>query len=266
MENNKIYIGDTLTTLRTFPDEYFDITVTSPPYNKMGVAGGLVKEVEYKNTNDIQNENDYQVEQIQVLNELFRVTKTGGHIFYNHKLRWINGLMIHPIGWIFQSKWVGNIRQEIVWDRIIAGNLRGWRFWQVEERIYWMQKGITKGEELKSKHAKMTSIWRIYPETGVKDHPAPFPVAIPTRCIYSIADEKQGLNILDPYCGSGTTLISAACLGHNYVGIDSCAEYAAIAEKRMIDPIEILAVAEETSIHQVNKTYAERKARKAKKV
>jgi modification methylase len=129
-----------------------------------------------------------------------------------------------------------------------------------------MQKGIVKGEELKSKHAKMTSIWRIRPEHGVKDHPAPFPIAIPTRCIFSIADETKGLNILDPYCGSGTTLLSAACLGHNFVGIDSCAEYAALAEKRLYDPMEILAVADETALHLVEQTYAERKSKKLKKV
>ena len=263
MENNRIYVGDTLATLRNFPDDFFDITVTSPPYNKMGAAGGLVKEVKYQKTSDVQDENAYQVEQIAVMNELWRVTKTGGHIFYNHKLRWIDGVMIHPIGWIFQSKWVGNIRQELVWDRNIAGNLRGWRFWQVEERIFWMQKGITKGQELLSRHAKMTSIWKIRPDSNTV-HPAPFPIEIPTRCIYSIADLKKGLNVLDPYCGSGTTLVAAKLLDHNYVGIDNSQEYIDIANERLSNPdlagsVDNKRVCLESNLHNVKKSYKDRK-------
>jgi len=255
---NKIHLGDTLTTLRTFPDECIDITITSPPYNKMGAAGGLVKEVKYKKSSDIQNENEYQIEQIEVLNELWRVTRPGGHIFYNHKLRWIDGVMIHPIGWIFQSKWVGNIRQEIIWDRGIAGNLRGWRFWQVEERIFWMQKGIVKGAELQSKSAKMTSIWRIRPDSNMK-HPAPFPIEIPTRCIHSINDDVMYQNVLDPYCGSGTTLVAAKCMVNNYVGIDCSQEYIDEAELRLLRMPDFQRVQDEIKLHVVKKSYKDRK-------
>lgn len=258
MENNRIYLGDTLQTLRGFPDNFFDITVTSPPYNKMGASGGLVKEVKYHKSSDIQDENEYQVDQIAVLNELWRVTKPSGHIFYNHKLRWVDGVMIHPIGWIFQSKWVGNIRQEIIWDRGIAGNLRGWRFWQMEERIFWMQKGIVKGSELPSRHAKMTSIWKIRPDSN-SVHPAPFPIEIPTRCIYSIADLTKGLNVLDPYCGSGTTLSAARMMDHNYVGIDISPEYVNLAELRLMTSDDITRVTMEQNLHNVKKSYKSRK-------
>ena len=75
----------------------------------------------------------------------------------NHKVRYEDGKMIHPLQWLIKTKW--NIWQEIIWNRKIAGNIRGWRFWQVEERIYWLVKG--KPKELKPKHAKLTSIWEI---------------------------------------------------------------------------------------------------------
>jgi site-specific DNA-methyltransferase (adenine-specific) len=258
MENNKIYVGDTLRTLKEFPDNFFDITVTSPPYNKMKAAGGLVKEVKYKNSTDNYDETDYQVEQVAVLNELYRVTKQGGHVFYNHKLRWVDGGMIHPMEWIMDSDWYKDIRQEIIWDRGIAGNLRGWRFWQIEERIYWMQKGLVKGEELLSKHAKMTSIWKIRPDSN-SVHPAPFPIEIPTRCIYSIADLRKSLNILDPYCGGGTTLSAARNLGHNYVGIDISSEYATLAEERLKIDKDDTRICAEVDLHVVKKSYKDRK-------
>lgn len=257
MEVNQIYIGDTLQTLKEFPSDFFDIVVTSPPYNKNKMAGKLVGEVKYKNASDNKQENHYQEEQIEVLNELFRVTKPAGHLFYNHKLRWINGVMNVPLLWVMRSKW--DFRQEIIWDRGIAANIRGWRFWQVEERIYWLQKGLVIGEELKSRHAKMSSIWRIRPETKYPEHPAPFPIELPTRCIYSIADEQKGLTILDPYCGIGTTLAAAHFMGHNYVGIDICPDYQDTFQRRLSDLEEQISVEKEMKTHMVEKSYADRK-------
>jgi len=257
MEVNKIYIGDTLQTLKEFPSDFFDIIVTSPPYNKNKVAGKLVEEVKYKNSSDSKNEDEYQREQVEILDELHRVTKPYGHLFYNHKLRFLNGIAIHPMEWLPKSFW--SFRQEIIWDRGIAANLRGWRFWQVEERIYWLQKGILIGEELKSKHAKMSSIWKIRPETKYKEHPAPFPIDLPTRCIYSIADEQKQLNILDPYCGVGTTLAAAHFMGHNYVGIDICPDYQDIFHRRLKDVEEHVSIEKELKLHMIKKSYADRK-------
>ena len=262
MDNNEIYVGDVLQTLRTFEDDFFDITVTSPPYNKgEKYKGGLVNHVRYQNSRDNHNEEAYQKKQVAVLDQLWRVTKPGGHIFYNHKHRWFDGKMIHPFEWLSKTMW--EMRQEIIWDRIIAANLRGWRLWQVDERIYWMQKGLTKGEEIASRHAKMSSIWRIRPESGHKEHPAPFPVELPVRCIYSVADERRGLNVLDPYCGSGSTLVAAAAMGHNYIGIDISDTYAELARQRLQStPDDVKRVVAEQNLHCVKKSYAQRKSEK----
>jgi modification methylase len=254
---NRIYVGDTLKTLQQFPDNLFHVIVLSPPYNKNKVSGALVWEVKYENYCDSKNELLYQKNQIEVLNELYRVAAPTCHIFYNHKLRWVDGIMIHPMTWISQTKW--NMRQEIIWDRSIAGNIRGWRFWQVDERIYWMQKGIMKGDELCSKHAKMSSIWKITPENKFPEHPAPFPVTLPTRCIYSVADNQTGWNILDPYCGIGTTLVAAKALKHNYIGIDCSQEYVNIANHRLDIMNEGCYIEAEMEKHTVVKSYAERK-------
>src|SRR5512137_538187 len=156
MDLNKIYLGDTLETLRTFPDNTFHVVVTSPPYNKSGASGGLVKEVKYQNTSDTRDESAYQKEQIDVLNEIFRVTRPDGQLFYNHKPRLVNGVTIHPLEWVLKSKF--KLRQELVWNRGIAAQLRGWQFWQTDERIYWLQKSVVKGFELKSRHSLLRSI------------------------------------------------------------------------------------------------------------
>ena len=234
--------------------------VTSPPYNKQeNKKGWLVKNVKYDTARDKLSEKDYQAQQIQILNELYRIIKHGGSFFYNHKIRWERGKLLHPISWLSQTDWV--IRQEIIWDRNIAANIRGWRFWQIEERIYWLYKPINDkkiGNELLSKHAKLTSIWRFQPEAK-NPHPAPFPLTLPLRAIYAIMDDKKGV-IIDPYMGSGTTLLAAKLLGHDYIGIDISKEYINMAKDRIKNYQKERGVFEqEIEKHKVKDTFANKK-------
>jgi site-specific DNA-methyltransferase (adenine-specific) len=258
---NKIFCGDALTILKSLPDEIIDVGVTSPPYNKgENKKGWLVANVKYKGASDKLPEDLYQKNQVEVLDEIFRIIKPGGSFFYNHKIRWERGRLLHPMDWIRKTKWI--IRQEVIWDRMIAANIRGWRFWQVEERIYWLYKPKGNhyiGEELKPKHALLTSIWRFPPERE-NPHPAPFPLALPVRCIFSVMDEKGGGLVIDPYCGSGTTLVAAKILGHNFIGIDISKEYVEFSEKRLKNyKAEEKYVNEEIAKHIVVKTFKERK-------
>lgn len=258
---NKILQGNTVEVLRTIPSESVDLGVTSPPYNKGEKnKGWLVKDVKYNSFADKMDESAYQENQIDVLNELYRIIKPGGSFFYNHKVRWENGEMIHPIVWLQKTSWT--IRQEIIWDRMIAANIRGWRFWQVDERIYWLYKPIDGnkiGKELESKHSLMTSIWRFSPERN-NPHPAPFPLELPTRVIYSLLENEKGV-VIDPYCGSGTTLVSAKLLGKDYIGIDISEDYIKYAEERLSGCFkEKKKVDEELKRHFVSKTFKERKS------
>ncbi len=260
---NKLICGETLTELKKIPNNFVNLGITSPPYNKQEKnKGWLVKNVKYDKFKDIKTEKDYQENQIDVLNELFRITKEGGSFFYNHKIRWDRGEMIHPMQWLLKTDWT--IKQEIVWDRMIAGNIRGWRFWQVEERIYWLYKPINKnkiGKELLSKHALQTSIWRIRPE-GNNPHPAPFPIELPTRIINSILDDEDGV-VIDPYCGSGTTIIAAKLLNKNFIGIDISQEYLDYAKRRLENyQSENKKVLTELQKHKVIKTFSKRKEEK----
>ncbi|MBI2051034.1 MAG: site-specific DNA-methyltransferase [Parcubacteria group bacterium] len=257
---DKIIQGDALDILKKIDDNFIDLGVTSPPYNKGEKhKGWLVKNVKYSVASDNVPEEVYQDQQIKVLNEIFRVTKPGGSFFYNHKTRWMQGKMMHPIEWIQKTNWT--IRQEIIWDRMIAANIRGWRFWQIDERIYWLYKPIDGnkiGKELKSRHALLTSIWRFPPERK-NGHPAPFPLLLPARIIYSILDGKKGM-VLDPYVGSGTTCLAAKLLGSNYVGIDISEEYVKDAENRLKNYLHYKNIVdEEISKHIVEKTFADRK-------
>jgi hypothetical protein len=58
-----------------------------------------------------------------------------------------------------------------------------------------------------------------------------FPLAVPSRCIRLESD--PGGVILDPFLGSGTTLIAAKMLGRRGIGIEKNEEYIKIAVRRL---------------------------------
>ena len=67
-------------------------------------------------------------------------------------------------------------------------------------------------------------------EKGV-DHPAMFPVELAEQLIRTFC--PPGGTVLDPFAGSGSTLIAAKKLGCNYYGFDVMPEFCKIARKRL---------------------------------
>lgn len=260
---NRLILGDTLTELRKLPADIVDVGVTSPPYNKQEKhKGWLVKNVVYDAYKDAVPEAEYQQNQVDALNEIYRITAPGGSFFYNHKIRWERGEMFHPMDWLRRTNWT--VKQEIIWDRILAANIRGWRFWQVDERIYWLYKPVGShliGKELKSVDAKLTSIWRGVPE-GKNPHPAPFPLWLPARVIIAILGADNPGVVLDPYVGSGTTAVAAKLLGHRYIGIDRSEAYIQMARDRLLNAqSEMAAVQKELDLRTGETTFSDRKSK-----
>lgn len=83
--------------------------------------------------------------------------------------------------------------------------------------------------------SKPSDVWDIVPEdTQKRDaHFAPYPVDL---CrIPILATCPLGGTILDPFCGTGTTLLAASVLGRNGVGIDVSATYVDMTKSRLTD-------------------------------
>jgi adenine-specific DNA-methyltransferase len=70
--------------------------------------------------------------------------------------------------------------------------------------------------------------------SGNKLHPTqkPLPVLLPLVETFS----APGSLVLDPFAGSGSTLLAARMLGRRYLGIELDAKYAAIAQRRLQEP------------------------------
>lgn len=62
-------------------------------------------------------------------------------------------------------------------------------------------------------------------------HPAQFPLRLPTWFIS--ASTKEGDGVIDPFCGSGTTLLAAKNLNRRAIGIEIEEKYCEIAAKRL---------------------------------
>ena len=256
--------GDTLETLRTLESDSVDMGVTSPPYNKRNVGGGIFRAIEYDKVSDNLPEDVYQQNQIDVLNELYRIIIPGGSFFYNHKVRHLKGIATFPLEWLMKADW--HIRQEIIWVRTTCTEWGGYRFHPKDERIYWLYKPVDNnviGTRIESKHAVCSSVWGMMPDLD-NPHPAPFPVLLPLRCILSIMDGKKGL-VIDPYLGSGSTAIASKLLGCCYVGIEISENYIEHARKRISEYKSYKYILDdELKTHIIKNSYKDRQKKKKK--
>jgi site-specific DNA-methyltransferase (adenine-specific) len=90
-------------------------------------------------------------------------------------------------------------------------------------------------------------VWEIPPESATRvGHPAPFPVELP-QWLIELHTYEDDL-VLDPFLGSGSTLVAAARLGRRGVGYDTDAEYVDLARRRLATEVEPASPASEPPV------------------
>ena len=193
----------------------------------------------------------YLVMMVERLVELRRVLKETGSVYLHcdpaasHYLK----LLLDAI---FGAE---NFRNEIVWFYKTGGashrhfarkhdliffysKSEQYIFHALKEKSYMMHRyGFKKSEFLRDEHGEYTwvymkDVWDL-PALGAADgqrlgYPTQKPEALLERIIRASSDE--GGIVLDPFCGSGTTLAVAQRLGRGWVGIES--HYLGIAYQR----------------------------------
>lgn len=228
------------------PDNCVHLVVTSPPYNASKAYDEDLSLTEYLSMLH------------DVFAECYRVLAPGGRMVVNVAnlgrkpyipLTSHVNLIMHDIGFMH--------RGEVIWDKSAsAGSSCAWGSFQsasnpclrdIHEYLLMFSKGDYKLPRTKAERAdgridtigkeefiqQTKSIWSFATESAKRvNHPAPFPVELPKRCIEMFT--FVGDVVLDPFLGSGTTAVAAKMTGRRYVGCDLSAEYCAIAEERLI--------------------------------
>ena len=227
------------------PDNCVHLVVTSPPYNASKAYDEDLSLAEYLSLLH------------EVFAECYRVLAPGGRMVVNVAnlgrkpyipLSSHINLIMHEIGFMH--------RGEVIWDKSAsAGSSCAWGSFQsasnpclrdIHEYLLLFSKGDYKLPRTKNERAEgridtigrdefiqqTKSIWSFPTESAKRvNHPAPFPVELPKRCIEMFT--FTGDVVLDPFLGSGTTAVAAKMSGRKYIGCDMSAEYCAIAEDRL---------------------------------
>lgn len=230
---NKILCGDCIKIMSQMPDESVDLVVTSPPYNLKNSTGNGMKDGRggkwanaalvngYANYDDNMPYDEYVDWQRYCLEQMLRVIKNDGAIFYNHKWR-VQGGIIQDRHEIIDGF---PVRQIIIWKRKGGINFNPGYFLPTYEVFYLITK---PGFKLAPKANAVGDVWE-FKQAQKNKHPAPFPVPLIERVIGSTTAKL----ILDPFMGSGTTGVAAKKLNRSYIGIDISPEYCKMAEERI---------------------------------
>lgn len=218
---------DCLEGMKLIDDKSIDLIITSPPYN-LG-NGHHTGNNRHKAYEDNMQEEQYQLWQIELLKECYRVLKNEGSMFYNYKNRIKNGEQITPYEWLLKTDFL--IKQEIVWFNR-SQNFDKIRFYPMTERIYWMAKSNkTKLFNVINHHDVFdTKDWK--PEGTKGNHTRAFPVKMPQDIISCFPDANI---ILDPFMGSGTTAIAAMNTDRQFIGFELDKGYYDIACERITE-------------------------------
>lgn len=247
-----VICGDALDVMAAMQSGSVDALVTSPPYN-VGIA--------YRSYDDRKTADDYLDWMDAIAGEIARVLRADGAAFINlgagsdpwqmmdvaqrfrahlvlqNSISWIKSVAVEEVTRghvrpINSPRYLNRTHEVILHftkggtvasDRLAIGvpyadqgNLKRWR---------------TAAQDLRCGG----NSWFIPYETtssrrGEMRHPAPFPVELPRRCLRMHG--RTGV-VLDPFLGSGTTLVAAKVLGWSGIGIEIDPVYADMARARI---------------------------------
>lgn len=241
-EVNKIYCADSLTLLKTLPENCVDIVLTSPPYN-FGIN--------YNATNDANVWQNYFDRLFAIFKECIRVLKSGGRIIVNVQPMFSDYIPTHHfISKFFIDEgliWKGEILWEKnnynckyctwgSWKSPAAPYLKySWEFIEVFCKNTLKKEGKKENIDINADEFKefVYAKWSFSPERNMKKygHDAMFPEKLVKRCLKLFSYEND--IVLDPFNGAGTTTKVAKQLKRRFIGIDIDEAYCKVANERL---------------------------------
>ena len=237
----KLYHGDCLDVMSRLAPGETQIVVTSPPYNMALTPGGNGRGMYrtskssrgarfydgYADHDDAMPQDEYDQWQRDCLTAMWSLLPDDGAIYYNHKQRVEHGIARLPLGMNFPIP----LRQIITWDRGTGIGVNRRHYASVAEFVFLFAKS---GFALRDHSASGAGdVWRLGMAYEKNGHPAPFPIALPAMAI----ETSAASSLLDPFAGSGTSLVAAKAAGIRAIGIEKSEHYCEIAARRLAQDV-----------------------------
>jgi site-specific DNA-methyltransferase (adenine-specific) len=267
METNKIYNGDCIEVMKTFPESSVDLIVTSPPY---GVG------IDYDTHNDDVPFSEYKEFSVSWLSEAYRVLKDDGRIALNipyeinrqdkgGRIFMVAELwkIMQDIGYKFyglvdlnensphrskttawgswmspSAPYIYNPKECVIlaYKKNHIKKIKGEPQWKGDIVDLQQEDGTTKKKTMYQDEDKKEFMelvygqWDYFADTKQMTK-ATFSMDIPMKAI-KILTYKNDL-VLDPFAGSGTSLAAAEILHRRWVGIELSPNYTEVARERV---------------------------------
>lgn len=241
-DNILIYKDDIL-KINSIPNNSVDLIITSPPYNV---------DIHYNSHADNLSYEDYLEFTQKWIKKCFDLAKSEGRFLLNIPLDKNKGgqksvgadftKIAKDIGWKYHSTIVwneGNISRRTAWGSFMSASapyvIAPVELILVLYKDSWKKTGGSRKNDItKQEFMDWTNgVWTFNGQSkkGAGGHPAPFPIELPRRCIKLFS--FIGDTVLDPFLGSGSTLIASYLHGRNGIGVDIDEKYCNIAIERL---------------------------------
>lgn len=256
--------GDCLSVIKSIEDNSVDLVIADPPYN-------LGKD--YGNDSDNLGFTEYIDFSRKWLIECNRVLKNNGTIYVFIGFRYISylysimeqDLNMSFVNWIcwHYTQGIGkkkgfSARHD---DILMFSKSNNYTFNLDSIRI--PQKYYRKVNNMRG--ANPGDVWEVshihYCQKNRQPHPTQKPEALMERMV--LASSNRGDTVLDPFCGSGTTLRVCQQLGRNAIGIELNETYVAQCKERLSLPFQgfdsiderVLRVPNDLNDREIRKEY-----------
>ncbi|MEM3404245.1 MAG: site-specific DNA-methyltransferase [Nitrososphaeria archaeon] len=248
-----IIINDDFLTTDVIFENSVDLIVTSPPYNV---------DIKYESFKDDIPYEKYLEFTEKWLNKALKLLKPDGRMCLNIPLDKSKGRnndggfqsvyvdtvsIAKRVGWKYMTTIVwneSNISRRTAWGSFTSASAP-YVIAPVETIVVlyketWKKSRGGESDITSKEFVDWTlGLWEFSGENPKRvNHPAPFPVELPRRCIklFSYVSDL----VLDPFLGSGTTLVACSLLKRKGIGVEIEKKYCEFAKKRLIGEGKIL--------------------------
>ncbi|KXB08076.1 hypothetical protein AKJ58_00990 [candidate division MSBL1 archaeon SCGC-AAA385D11] len=224
-ELKNLILGDCLEKIEEIPDDSIHLLLTDPPYGTNTVTGARFETEKLREdwTYDGDDESVYPL-----LNRLFEKMKPklvkDAHIYIFTS--WKAWHRLYPIvDEFFEVKnWLVYLHYMAT-----AGDL--YRYRTAASSIMFASNGGKR--PIGSHKWNFIDERGTYRKDGMAHHPAQKSISICKKLIEN--STVEGETVLDPFCGSGSTLVAAEELGRNWIGIEKERRWYDVAKSRILE-------------------------------